>query len=98
MEENQKHEGIRRTCKTCEYYDYRGLEMSREVSDHPTGYVCTIKGHGTSGDKAACDCYLREGTPMTPKEKQAELLRVARCAQSVIRRKPRSRKYRQEKE
>jgi hypothetical protein len=87
--DTQKETGCERTCKTCEYFDYRGVKIARETN-YITGYVCAVKGHGTSSDKCACDCYLQEGQQMTKQEKIEELRRIAVCSQGVLVRKPRS--------
>lgn len=89
MEEAKTH-SERKTCRTCEYFDYRGVEIARAAKNH-TGYICSIKSHGTSGDKLACSCYLAADTPMTPQEKQRELIRVKQCRKGVSMRIPRKR-------
>lgn len=84
----------RSTCRNCEYLDYRGVDIARETQSK-AGYICTIKGHGTSTDKYACPCFLQAGTPLTPEERRHERERVARCSKELITRKPRRKAHKQ---
>ena len=80
---------LKLTCSTCEYYDYRNVKIAALTNWH-TGYICAVRGRGTSGDKEACPCYLEEGKKMTKKEKMIELQRVANCRRAVKMRTPRN--------
>lgn len=77
------------TCSTCEYYDYRNVKIAALTNGH-TGYICAVRGRGTSGDKEACPCYLEAGKKMTQREKILELHRVAACRKAVKMRTPRN--------
>ena len=77
------------TCSTCEYYDYRNVKIAALTNGH-TGYICAVRGRGTSGDKEACTCYLEAGKKMTQREKILELHRVAACRKAVKMRTPRN--------
>lgn len=77
------------TCSTCEYYDYRNVKIAALTNGH-TGYICAVRGRGTSGDKEACPCYLEAGKKMTQREKILELHRVAACRKAVKIRTPRN--------
>lgn len=80
---------LKLTCSTCEYYDYRNVKIAA-LTNGNTGYICAVRGRGTSGDKEACPCYLEEGKKMTKKEKMIELQRVANCRRAVKMRTPRN--------
>lgn len=77
------------TCSTCEYYDYRNVKIAALTNGH-TGYICAVRGRGTSGDKEACPCYLEAGKKITQREKILELHRVAACRKAVKMRTPRN--------